>query len=179
MPKHPYRDTAILYGVLALLVVVIAYATGGDVVKALVTAIFVYIVATLWSWRSWRNRLRARRCARNKRSGCERDGDARREGRRALRRSGADPRTSRKRAERSIVVDRSAAADASQQPRPGGRRAPEELVVYGGSGKAARNPDALRAIVRSLLELGDDETLLVQSGKPVGVFRTHALRRAC
>ena len=51
---------------------------------------------------------------------------------------------------------------------------PEELVVYGGSGKAARNPDALRAIVRSLLELGDDETLLVQSGKPVGVFRTHA-----
>src|ERR671933_2024633 len=51
---------------------------------------------------------------------------------------------------------------------------PEELVVYGGSGKAARNPAALRALVRSLLELGDDETLLVQSGKPVGVFRTHA-----
>jgi urocanate hydratase len=51
---------------------------------------------------------------------------------------------------------------------------PEELVVYGGSGKAARNPEALRAIVRSLLELGDDETLLVQSGKPVGVFRTHS-----
>jgi urocanate hydratase len=50
---------------------------------------------------------------------------------------------------------------------------PEELVVYGGSGKAARNPEALRAIVGSLLELGDDETLLVQSGKPVGVFRTH------
>src|SRR5437588_1266744 len=50
---------------------------------------------------------------------------------------------------------------------------PEELVVYGGSGKAARNPEALRAIGRSLLELGEDETLLVQSGKPVGVFRTH------
>jgi len=50
---------------------------------------------------------------------------------------------------------------------------PEELVVYGGSGKAARNHDALRAIVRSLLTLGDDETLLVQSGKPVGVLRTH------
>jgi urocanate hydratase len=49
---------------------------------------------------------------------------------------------------------------------------PEELVVYGGSGKAARNPDALRALVRSLLTLGEDETLLVQSGKPVGVFRT-------
>jgi urocanate hydratase len=51
---------------------------------------------------------------------------------------------------------------------------PQELVVYGGSGKAARSPAALRAIVRSLLELGEDETLLVQSGKPVGVFRTHA-----
>jgi urocanate hydratase len=51
---------------------------------------------------------------------------------------------------------------------------PEELVVYGGSGKAARNPEALRALVRSLLTLGDDETLLVQSGKPVGVFRTSA-----
>src|SRR3954464_4079794 len=50
---------------------------------------------------------------------------------------------------------------------------PEDLVVYGGTGKAARNPEALRAIVRSLLELGEDETLLVQSGKPVGVFRTH------
>jgi urocanate hydratase len=50
---------------------------------------------------------------------------------------------------------------------------PEQLVVYGGSGKAARNADALRAIVRSLLALGDDETLLVQSGKPVGVLRTH------
>ena len=50
---------------------------------------------------------------------------------------------------------------------------PEDLVVYGGSGKAARSHEALRAIVRSLLELGDDETLLVQSGKPVGLFRTH------
>ena len=50
---------------------------------------------------------------------------------------------------------------------------PEELVVYGGSGKAARSHDALRALVRSLLVLDEDETLLVQSGKPVGVFRTH------
>jgi urocanate hydratase len=50
---------------------------------------------------------------------------------------------------------------------------PEELVVYGGSGRAARSHSALRALVRSLLELGEDETLLVQSGKPVGVFRTH------
>src|SRR3954466_13780888 len=50
---------------------------------------------------------------------------------------------------------------------------PEELIVYGGSGKAARNHNALKALVRSLLVLGEDETLLVQSGKPVGVFRTH------
>ncbi len=50
---------------------------------------------------------------------------------------------------------------------------PESLVVYGGSGRAARSHDALRDIVRALLRLGDDETLLVQSGKPVGVFRTH------
>ncbi len=51
---------------------------------------------------------------------------------------------------------------------------PEELVVYGGSGRAARSHEALRDIVRTLLRLRDDETLLVQSGKPVGVFRTHA-----
>jgi urocanate hydratase len=50
---------------------------------------------------------------------------------------------------------------------------PEELIVYGGSGRAARSHDALRAIVGTLLELGADETLLVQSGKPVGVFTTH------
>ncbi|MFH1175814.1 MAG: urocanate hydratase [Acidobacteriota bacterium] len=51
---------------------------------------------------------------------------------------------------------------------------PQELVVYGGSGKAARNWACFDAIVRSLRELGDNETLLVQSGKPVGIFRTHA-----
>jgi urocanate hydratase len=50
---------------------------------------------------------------------------------------------------------------------------PESLVVYGGSGRAARSHEALRAIVRTLLRLEEDETLLVQSGKPVGVFRTH------
>lgn len=49
---------------------------------------------------------------------------------------------------------------------------PEDLVVYGGSGKAARNWESYEAIVRTLKELENDETLLVQSGKPVGVFRT-------
>ncbi len=52
---------------------------------------------------------------------------------------------------------------------------PEDLVVYGGTGRAARSWPAYDAIVRSLRDLADDETLLVQSGKPVGVFRTHDL----
>ncbi len=51
---------------------------------------------------------------------------------------------------------------------------PAELIVYGGTGKAARNWDAYRAIVASLKKLESDETLIVQSGKPVAVFRTHA-----
>jgi len=50
---------------------------------------------------------------------------------------------------------------------------PDELVVYGGSGKAARNWESLRALVRTLLSLENDETMLVQSGKPVGVFKSH------
>ena len=52
---------------------------------------------------------------------------------------------------------------------------PDELVVYGGTGKAARNWDAYDAIVRTLRTLEGDETMLVQSGKPVGVFRTHEM----
>ncbi len=52
---------------------------------------------------------------------------------------------------------------------------PDELVVYGGRGKAARNWEAFDAIVATLTDLRDDETLLVQSGKPVGVFRTHEM----
>ena len=52
---------------------------------------------------------------------------------------------------------------------------PEELIIYGGTGKAARSWEAFDAIVEALKELEDDETLLVQSGKPVGVFRTHKL----
>lgn len=50
---------------------------------------------------------------------------------------------------------------------------PDRLIVYGGTGRAARSWEAFEAIVRSLRELENDETLLVQSGKPVGVFRTH------
>src|SRR6516225_2172592 len=51
---------------------------------------------------------------------------------------------------------------------------PEDLVVYGGTGKAARSWEAFDVIARELTTLGDDETLLVQSGKAVGRFRTHA-----
>lgn len=51
---------------------------------------------------------------------------------------------------------------------------PADLVVYGGSGKAARNWPCFKAIVKALLNLANDETLLVQSGKPVGIFRTHS-----
>ena len=51
---------------------------------------------------------------------------------------------------------------------------PLDLIVYGGLGKAARNWDYLKAIVRTLIDLEGDETLLVQSGKPVGVFKSHA-----
>ncbi|MBI2845135.1 MAG: urocanate hydratase, partial [Chloroflexi bacterium] len=50
---------------------------------------------------------------------------------------------------------------------------PEELIVYGGRGKAARNWEAFDAIIKALRELENDETLLVQSGKPVGIFKTH------
>src|ERR1043165_2791739 len=50
---------------------------------------------------------------------------------------------------------------------------PNELIIYGGTGRAARSWEAFDAIVRSLRDLENDETLLVQSGKPVGVFRTH------
>src|SRR2546422_6830883 len=50
---------------------------------------------------------------------------------------------------------------------------PRDLVVYGGTGKAARNWDCYDAIIRSLKSLDNDETLLVQSGKPVGMVKTH------
>ncbi len=51
---------------------------------------------------------------------------------------------------------------------------PEDLVVYGGNGRAARSWEAFDAIVRTLRRLRNDETLIVQSGKPVAVFKTHA-----
>jgi len=58
-PSHPYRDTLIVYGVLALLIVLVAWLTGGAVGKAAVIAAFFFVVASLWSLFRWRSRLRA------------------------------------------------------------------------------------------------------------------------
>ncbi len=58
---------------------------------------------------------------------------------------------------------------------PGNAEKPDELIVYGGTGRAARNWRCFDALVTSLLDLRDDETLLVQSGKPVGILRTHRM----
>jgi hypothetical protein len=61
LPKHPYRDTALVYGVMSVIVVVLAVLTGGDVSNAIVVAGLFFLAATLWTWRHWRNRLRVRR----------------------------------------------------------------------------------------------------------------------
>jgi hypothetical protein len=68
VPKHPYRDSALVYAGLAALVVVLALITGGSIVRALVAAAFVFVAATLWSWRIWRNRLRGNDAAPNEES---------------------------------------------------------------------------------------------------------------
>jgi len=59
--KRPYRDTALVYGGMAIVVVVIAVATGGSILNAVVIALVFFVIATLWTWRTWRNRLRAER----------------------------------------------------------------------------------------------------------------------
>ena len=57
-PKHPYRDTLILYCVFAVLIVLVAWLTGGGVGRAVVVAVVFYVVASAWSVSRWRNRLR-------------------------------------------------------------------------------------------------------------------------
>ena len=81
------------------------------------------------------------------------------------------PRAARHRALLQGLAAGSGAADAHEQSRSRGRRGPDDLVVYGGTGRAARTWEAFDAIV-ARFALENDETLLVQSGKPVGVFRT-------
>ena len=57
VPKHPYRDSAIFYAVLALVVVGLALLTGGGVMRAIVIAVAFFVLATAWSWYRWRERL--------------------------------------------------------------------------------------------------------------------------
>jgi membrane protein implicated in regulation of membrane protease activity len=57
-PKHPYRDTLIMYAVFAVLIVLVAWITGGGVERAIVVALLFYVVASVWSVSRWRNRLR-------------------------------------------------------------------------------------------------------------------------
>jgi nicotinamide riboside transporter PnuC len=58
-PKRPYRDSVILYAVLAVVIVVVAWLTGGGVARAVVFAVLFFVVATAWSVWKWRERLRA------------------------------------------------------------------------------------------------------------------------
>ena len=89
------------------------------------------------------------------------------------RRSPHGPRRPRHRAALPRLGPGSRPADAREQPRPGQRREARELIVYGGTGRAARNWECFDSIVATLKRLEANETMLVQSGKAVGVFETH------
>jgi hypothetical protein len=67
IPKRPYRDSAILYAVLSVVIVVVAFATGGDVVRAVLFAVGFFAVATAWSFWRWRERIRANERERRRR----------------------------------------------------------------------------------------------------------------
>jgi uncharacterized membrane protein YhaH (DUF805 family) len=58
VPRRPYRDSALLYGSMAAVLIVVAALTGGSIVRAVVIGCFFFVVATAWSWRRWRERLR-------------------------------------------------------------------------------------------------------------------------
>jgi hypothetical protein len=59
LPKRPYRDTALVFGGMAVAIVLVAWATGGDLVRAVLIAAAFFVAATGWGWRRWRERLRA------------------------------------------------------------------------------------------------------------------------
>ena len=167
MPRHPYRDSAIIYAVLAGIVVGVTALTGGNMRAAL-------IIAPSCSWSPPATAGGAGGSASESRPKTnERRPRRRGRGRVALRRPLADPGAARNRAERALVVDRGAAPHAAEQPRSGGRGAPRGARRLRRHRPRGAEPRRAAAIVRTLLRLGDDETLLVQSGKPVGVFRTH------
>ena len=58
LPKHPYRDTVLVYGGMAVVLVLISWATGGSVDRAVFVATLFFAIATAWSWSRWRRRLR-------------------------------------------------------------------------------------------------------------------------
>jgi hypothetical protein len=89
------------------------------------------------------------------------------------RRSSSRPCCARNRNLLQGLATGSRPAHVDEQSRSRGAEHPDELVVYGGTGRAARSWEAFDAIVRTLRSLEDDVTMLVQSGKPVGVFRTN------
>jgi hypothetical protein len=66
-PKHPYRDTLLVYAAFAVVIVIVAWATGGAVVRAIVIAAFFYVAASLWSITRWRTRLRREAAAASER----------------------------------------------------------------------------------------------------------------
>jgi hypothetical protein len=61
LPKHPYRDTALVYGGMSIVVVLVTLLTDGEVGRAVIIAGLFFVVATLWTFRYWRNRIRAQR----------------------------------------------------------------------------------------------------------------------
>ena len=75
IPKHPYRDTAIAYGVMAGVLVLIAWLTGGDVVRAALVAFVFFVVATCWSWWRFRTRIRERAVRAAAATGQSREGE--------------------------------------------------------------------------------------------------------
>jgi membrane protein implicated in regulation of membrane protease activity len=75
IPAHPYRDTAVAYGVLSVLLVVVAWLTGGDAFRAILVAVAFFVVATAWSWWKFRGRIREREAAETPASLMGRDGD--------------------------------------------------------------------------------------------------------
>ena len=63
IPAHPYRDTALIYGVMSVLLVVVAWLTGGDALRAILVAVVFFAVATAWSWWKFRGRIKRRDAA--------------------------------------------------------------------------------------------------------------------
>jgi hypothetical protein len=63
IPAHPYRDTALVYGFMAVLLVAVAWVTGGDALRAMLVALVFFVVATAWSWWKFRGRISRRDAA--------------------------------------------------------------------------------------------------------------------